>query len=311
VSEGAAPTAPTAPASGNGDIAPGDVLPGDVVPGEVVRGDVVRRTIRTLARPAAFTGTMREVLLGAFHVATYPLGWLSVTGPRRVVTVPPEQPSSNIDPLRTPVILVHGWVHNRSAFLVMARALRRAGFSHVHSFNYSSVTGTIEDAAATLGDVVDATLARTGADRCVLVGHSMGGIVARCYTQRFGGYDKVDTVATIGAPHRGTYTAALGFGAAVRQLQPGSGLLRSLEESARPSGVRWVSFYSDLDLLVAPAVNGKLIHPALSAINIRVRDTGHLSMLLSEDVLGSLIEFLTAPGDPAAAEEADRLRDRE
>ena len=271
--------------------------------------DVVRRTVRTMARPAAIAGTVREVLLGAFHVATYPLGWLSVTGPRRVVTGPSQQPPSNIDPLRTPVILVHGWVHNRSAFLVMARALRRAGFSHVHSFNYSSVTDTVEDAAATLGSVVDETLLRTGAERCVLVGHSMGGIVARCYTQRFGGYDKVDTVATIGTPHRGTYTATLGFGAAVRQLQPRSELLRSLEESARPSEVRWISFYSDLDLLVAPAMNGKLIHPALSAINIRVRDTGHLSMLLSTDVLGTLIELLTAPGDEAAAKETERLRD--
>ena len=272
--------------------------------------EVARTIVRALARREAVTGTLKEVFLSAFHVAAYPLGWLPVSGPRRVVTMPPVEPSSNIDPLHTPVIMVHGWVHNRSAFLVMTRALQRAGFSHVQGFNYSSITHTVEGAAATLADVVDATLQRTGAGKCVLVGHSMGGVVARCYTQRFGGYDKVDTVATIGAPHRGTHTATLGFGTAVRQLRPGSRLLQSLEETARPSGVRWISFYSDLDVLVMPAANGKLVHPALQAINIRVRDTGHLSMLMSDDVIGTLVQLLTAPGNAAASQEAARLKSR-
>lgn len=270
--------------------------------------DVVERTVRSLLRPRALAGTARELLFGAFHVAAYPLGWLPLVGPRQVVTVPVDQPPSDIDPLHTPVVLVHGWVHNRSAFIVMARALRRAGFRHVLSFGYSSLTETVEGAAATLAEVVDETLDRTGAPKCVLVGHSMGGIVARCYVQRFGGYDRVDTVATIGTAHRGTQAALLGVGAGVRQLRPGSALMRSLEESARPSQVRWISLYSDLDLLVAPAANGKLIHPALSAINIRIRDTGHLSMLVSDEVLGTLVELLTAPGSPESTTSGPAVR---
>lgn len=269
--------------------------------------DIAGRAVRALARREAMSGTLREVMLSAFHLATYPLGLLPVAGPSRVVTLPPTDPASDIDPLSTPVILVHGWVHNRSAFLMMSRALRRAGFSHVHAFNYSSLTDTIEAAASTLAAVVERTLEETGAQKCALVGHSMGGIVARSYTQQFGGYSKVDTVVTIGTGHRGTHTAHLGFGPAVRQLRPGSPLMRSLEESARPSSVRWISFYSDLDLLVIPADSGKLVHPALGAINIRVRDTGHLSMLLSDDVIGTLVELFTAPDNAAAQHEAARL----
>lgn len=271
-------------------------------------GDVTRRVIRALARREALTGTVKEIMLAAFHLAAYPLGYLPFSGPRQVMTIPHEQPPSDIDPLHTPVIMLHGWVHNRSAFLVMARALRRAGFAHVYSLNYSSVTDTIESAAAALADVVDETLEQTGAERCVLIGHSMGGVVARCYVQRFGGFDTVDTVVSLGTPHRGTHAAMVGVGTAVRQLRPGSPLLQSLEETARPSNVRWISFYSDLDLLIMPAINAKLVHPALDAINIRVRDTGHLSMLLSDDVLGTLVEVLTSPGNPAAEQEAARLR---
>ena len=260
--------------------------------------ELVEQTARAFVRPRGLAGTVRELVFGAFSVATYPLGWLPLGGPRRVVSGPPEQPPSDIDPLHTPVILVHGWVHNRSAFLVMARTLRRAGFRHVHSFNYSSITESVEGAAATLADVVDETLQATGAPRCVLVGHSMGGVVARCYVQRFGGYERVDTIATIGTAHRGTHVASLGFGAAVRQLRPGSELMRSLEATARPSQVRWISFYSDLDLLVAPPAHGKLIHPALSAMNIRIRDTGHLSLLVSDEVLRTLVELLTSSDEP-------------
>lgn len=273
-------------------------------------GAVARRVIRALARREALTGTAKEIMLAAFHLAAYPLGYMPFSGPRQVMTVPSEEPPSDIDPLHTPVIMVHGWVHNRSAFLVMARALRRAGFAHVYSLNYSSVTDTIESAAAALSEVVDETLERTGAKRCVLIGHSMGGVVARCYVQRFGGFDTVDTVVSLGTPHRGTHAASIGVGTAIRQLRPGSRLLQSLEETARPSQVRWISFYSDLDVLIMPAINAKLVHPALDAINIRVRDTGHLSMLLSDDVLGTLVEVLTSPGNPAAEQETARLRSR-
>lgn len=268
----------------------------------------VRRTLRALARREAVIGTAREIALSAFHVVTYPLGWLPSRAPAQTVTLPPEGPPSAVDPLRTPVVLVHGWVHNRSAFLVMGRALRRAGFGDVTGYSYSSITGSVEAAAAELAVVVDAALERTGAPRVVLVGHSMGGIVARCYTQRFGGYDTVDTVVTIGTPHRGTWSALLGIHASARQLLPGSPLLRSLEETARPSRVRWISFYSDLDLLVAPAKHGKLVHPALRATNIRVRDVGHLSMLVSDHVVGTLIDLLTAPDDERARAESSRLK---
>ena len=43
------------------------------------------------------------------------------------------------DPLaaRTPVLLVHGLVDNRSVFAIMRRSLRRRGFASVCSWNYS------------------------------------------------------------------------------------------------------------------------------------------------------------------------------
>lgn len=269
---------------------------------ELIRRQALH-AIRYVVRPRAYLGAARELALSAVHVATYPLGLL----PRAVREAADadadermewdrldQRPAALAAHTRLPVIVVHGYVHNHSAFLMMVRALRRAGFRHLVGFNYNPLRRDLDAIAVDLDAEVDRVLAATGATRCLLVGHSMGGIVARAFVQR-GGSDRVDTVVTIGSPHRGTYTAYLGPGAASAQLRPGSRFLRGLEETARPSDVRWVAYYSDLDLLVTPAVNAKLVHPALAATNIKIRDTGHLSLLLSRDVIRGVVEHLVDP----------------
>ncbi len=262
---------------------------------------VVRRQLRharrSLRRPAAYLGAAKELALSAVHLATYPLG---ITPAELTVDARPLPRGAEIHPrleadpaaAEIPIVLVHGFVHNRSAFLWMTRALRRAGFRHVHGLNYNPLRQGIEEIARMLAEEVDRVLAVTGAKRCMIVGHSMGGIVARYYVQVLGGHRCVDTVVTLGTPHRGTYTARFGWGAAAPQLAQRTALMRTLEESARPSAVRWISYYCDLDLMVTPAASGKLVHPALRATNIRIRDTGHLSLLLSGEALRSIVDHL-------------------
>jgi triacylglycerol lipase len=269
----------------------GDV-PGHA-PGAALRRQA-RAAVASLARPATYAGVVREVALGAVHLAAYPFGVApAALGPPRSASVRARALLA-LEPETAcmPVVLVHGYVHNRSAFLALARALKRVGFAYVHGVNYNPLAERIEESAARLAAEVEPIIAATGADRCVLVGHSLGGLVARYYVQALGGEDTVDTVVTLGTPHRGTLTSYLGVGAAVAQLRPNSPFLRALDAQARPGPVRWIALYSDLDWLVTPAVNGKLSHPALRAHNVRVRDTGHLSMLLSGRVIAAVLEFL-------------------
>jgi triacylglycerol lipase len=252
---------------------------------------------RSVRRASSWRGVGRELALGALHLAAYPLG---IAAAELSGETKPLARGLSLHPAlahhprhaEIPIVLVHGWVHNRSAFIGMTRALRRAGFHHIHGLNYNPMRHTIEEIAAMLATEVDRVLAVTGAPRCMIVGHSMGGIVSRYYVQVLGGQRNVDTVVTMGSPHRGTVFAHIALGPAARQLRPHSHLLRTLEESARPSDVRWISYYSDLDLMVAPAISAKLVHPALRAANIRTPDTGHLSLLLSGEVLRSVVDHL-------------------
>ena len=252
---------------------------------------------RAVLRPRTYLGALKEAGLSAFHIATYPLGVMPSARPVAVPFVSRRQvhhPVFETDPeaAHTPVVLVHGYVHNRSAFLVMAASLRRAGFQHVHGLNYNPLRDGIPTIAEMLAVEVDRVLGATGAERCMIVGHSMGGIVARYYTQELAEPGTVDTVITLASPHRGTYTAHLGIGSAAGQLRPKTALMRRLEEGARPSDTRWISYYCDLDLMVTPAVSAKLVHPALKATNIRLHNTGHLSLLLSGEALRSIVDHL-------------------
>lgn len=249
-----------------------------------------------LLRPRSYAGLAREAALTAFHLSTYPLGLLPgirVSGrPSEADADAAADTPVDAAAAAVPVILVHGYVHNRSAFLVMSRALRKAGFRHVHGINYNPLKEDMATIAGDLAAEIDEVLATSGARRVNIVGHSMGGIVARHYVQLLGGYDKVGTVITLGSPHRGSYTSYVGMGPAAEQLKPGSTYMRNLEETARPSRVRWIAYYTDLDFMVVPALHAKLVHPALDAENVRINDTGHLSLLMSRGVLERVIEDL-------------------
>jgi triacylglycerol lipase len=262
---------------------------------------LLRRQLAAAARagmrPRTYVGAAKELALSAFHIATYPLGLTGGGTPVEVPFITRRQlahPALESDPetARVPIVLLHGYIHNRSAFLVMAGSLRRAGFEHVHGLNYNPLRDDIETIAEMLAVEVDRVLAATGAEQCMIVGHSMGGIVARYYTQELAEPGSVDTVITLASPHRGTYTARLGIGPAAAQLRPRSALMRRLEEGARPSATRWISYYCDLDVMVTPAFSAKLVHPALKATNVRLRDTGHLSLLVSGEALRSIIDHL-------------------
>ncbi|HWB71445.1 MAG TPA: alpha/beta fold hydrolase [Egibacteraceae bacterium] len=255
--------------------------------------------LRGLLRPATYVGTGLEMLHAAVHATAYPLGMFSVEtmqdvlGAEQAVTAVGEAPDPAV--ARAPIILVHGYVMNRSAFFALRQGLRTAGFQHVRAFNYPQFTHPLEALAAMLATEVTRALAASGQPKCMIVGHSMGGIVARYYLQELGGEEWVDTVVTLGTPHAGTYTSHLGVGPAAAQMTYRSPFLERLRAGARPSAVRYISYYSDLDAWVLPASSAKLTHPALQASNVRVRDIGHLSMLVSAPVIRSVVEYLSRP----------------
>jgi triacylglycerol lipase len=252
--------------------------------------------VTALRRRETYLGYAREALSFATCAARYPFGVIDGV-------VRPGRPSGDTH-YDTPVLLVHGFGHNRSGWFVLNQHLRNAGFTSVHTMNYDPFRHDVPELALMLRDRVELLCALTGADRVHIVGHSLGGILLRWYVQELGGDQRVANAVTVASPHAGTRLAGFVPRRAPRiaaELAPGSWLLRRLDRSARPTAVKWLAFYSNLDFFVQPGSSAMLTHPALAATNVFVKDLGHLSIMLSSRVASGIVDALsTDPTERAA-----------
>ncbi|MFJ6724298.1 esterase/lipase family protein [Streptomyces sp. NPDC091281] len=182
-------------------------------------------------------------------------------------------------PPTPPVVLLHGFIDNRSVFVLLRRSLAQHGRHRVESLNYSPLTCDIRSAAELLGRHIEEICERAGADRVDIVGHSLGGLIARYYVQRLGGDTRVRTLVTLGTPHEGTRVAPLANAhPIVRQMRPGSAVIEELALPAAGCRTRFVSFWSDLDHLMVPLETARLDHPDLMTENVQVSGVGHLAL---------------------------------
>jgi pimeloyl-ACP methyl ester carboxylesterase len=260
----------------------------------------ISRGARTLLTVGSVTGTVVEAAWLAAHVASYPFGVVQEKArdsedPFTLDGLRPIQRGlliHDVEAAGTPILLLHGMVDNRSIFTLLRRQLRRRGFGRVATMNYKIWTSDVRTAAKQLGATIETICEQTGYERIHVVGHSMGGLIARYYVQRLGGDSRVHTIVTLGTPHRGTHAARLVPTGVCKQLVPGSDVLEELEAPAPTCQTRFVCFWSDIDALISPKQSARLDHPDLTARNILVRGVGHLSLPIHRRIVHEIVSTL-------------------
>ncbi|MFC7819121.1 esterase/lipase family protein [Streptomyces sp. NPDC057367] len=241
-----------------------------------------------------------EVAILAGHLLLYPSG--IVQERRSACALPPTDshdpetspPAPRLPaPTSPPVVLLHGFIDNRSVFLLLRRSLAQHGRHQIESLNYSPLTCDIRTAAELLGRHIDEICERSGSERVDVVGHSLGGLIARYYVQRLGGDLRVRTLVTLGTPHAGTRVVPLANAhPIVRQMRPGSAVIEELTRPSPGCRTRFVSFWSDLDRVMDPLETACLDHPDLSVQNVRVSGIGHLALPVHPAVATGIREAL-------------------
>jgi triacylglycerol lipase len=188
-----------------------------------------------------------------------------------------------------PVLLLHGYVCNRGFMLPLRRYLRAHGIA-AYSHNLEPVYAGIDSYAGGLARQVEKILADTGAEKLVILAHSMGGLVARAYIRQCGAH-RVAKLITLGTPHHGTVMARLGAGENGRQMVPDSAWLQRLNEDAPTLPL--VSVFSHQDNIVLPQESAALA----GAKVVRLSGIGHVSMPFSRRIREvALAEILAAGG---------------
>jgi triacylglycerol lipase len=256
----------------------------------VARMDHVRdtgvRARRALISPSGVRGTAIEAAWLSAHIAMYPFLLLEERAREAqerhtLEGLAPVQRGliiGDVEAAGTPIILVHGVIDNHTIFTLLRRALMRRGFGRTISLNYSPLTDDIRRVAKRLNRLVESVCRETGYERVHVIGHSMGGLVARYYVQRLGGDARVHTLVTLGTPHQGTAPAKLVPHNVARQLRPDSPIVAELAEPAPGCRTRMVVVWSDLDIMIMPKRNARIEHDDLNARNVFVRGIGHMSL---------------------------------
>ncbi len=173
-----------------------------------------------------------------------------------------------------PILLIHGLFNNRASWFWFKWSLAKRGFRSLVTINLSSYHN--EEALTELvAKRVDELRHTLSVERVHLVGHSMGGVIARNYLQLRGGENKVDCCVFLGTPHAGSKLSPFALSPLSNVLVPNSDFLNRLAASTPPPNTKVVNIYSSKDNMVVPACSAHLD----SADNIILDRIGHTGLL--------------------------------
>jgi triacylglycerol lipase len=212
--------------------------------------------------------------------------------------------------LGDPVVLVPGFLAGDGTLAFMARALRAQGFRTYRSHIHANVGCTL-NAATQLEARLESIAARRGS-RVQIVGHSLGGMLARGVAVRRP--DLVSNVVTMGSPmlapgaHHRSLAASLDLlvrlsrvgvpGLMSAECVGGSCARQSFDESRRPmpAGVGFTAVYSKRDGIVDWRA---CIDPLAVPVEV---SASHLGMAFDPRVIDVVNAALLRTGDLSAVE---------
>jgi predicted alpha/beta hydrolase family esterase len=189
------------------------------------------------------------------------------------------------------IVLIHGFVCNAGMWGAMRKHLHNQAFSRVFTVNLDPLYLKMERSLADFEGKLREILQDQNVSEAILIGHSMGGVLARVFQNRHP--ELVHAAVSIGAPHAGTDLARLVSTIHSGPLRPDSAWLlqfshtqnAELQDQRLPA----LNIWSDADNIVFPQGNA-----ALNSGNERkLADIGHLHLAFAPAALKHVSDFLT------------------
>jgi triacylglycerol esterase/lipase EstA (alpha/beta hydrolase family) len=201
--------------------------------------------------------------------------------PRDIATVVP-----NARPGDDVVVLVHGFMASAGVFRPMRARLEREVGARVATFTHAPGQG-VKRIAQQLSDLMDRIPLGT---RIHIVGHSLGGLVARWYVQEMGGHARVAQTISLASPFGGSHVARALPVLVGADLHPSCEVLTRLRSHAHVGEVPHTSFVAGADRLVWPTQSA--VFARGEAVFLPRR--GHNTVLFDEEVLRRVVDLVRA-----------------
>lgn len=195
-----------------------------------------------------------------------------------------------------PILLIHGYKHDAGAWILHKKKLVEAGYGPAYVMDLGSANHSIEEYAHRVQLKAEAIAATTGVKDLLLIGFSMGGVVASYYALHLAKENTVKGIITLGSPLEGTRMAIFGGGECAAQIRYRTSFIMSLKN--RIADNRKIPFWhigSWADPIIRPPSTSW--HMGGCSNHIILEDFGHLSMLYSEkisEILASCIKNITS-----------------
>jgi triacylglycerol lipase len=209
-----------------------------------------------------------------------------------------------------PIVLSPG-TYGVSSWNLIGPQLAQLGYC-VYTFSYgNNETADIASSAHQLASFVDRLLARTGARRVTIVGHSEGGMMPRYYIKFLGGAAKVQSLVALAPSNHGTLNPATFGGAlagciACAEQQTGSSFLTHLNSGDEtPPPVNYTVIETMYDAVVIPYTSAFLTGPSTRVTNITLQQqcprafVGHVGITSDPVALQWVENALSQSSGPA------------
>lgn len=183
------------------------------------------------------------------------------------------------------VVLVHGFLASAGVFRPMRARLERETGARVASFSHAPGLG-IRRIAQQLARLVDRI--PEGA-RIHLVGHSIGGLIARWYVQEMGGHARVTQTISLATPFHGTRLARVRL-LIGNDLHTASTLLDRIRQRAHAFDVPHTSILGTHDIIVQPFENAHFHHGESLVLEGR----GHNTLLFDDAAMDRVVHCVNA-----------------
>ena len=212
---------------------------------------------------------------------------------------------------RAPIVLIHGtFASTKRAYSRLAPALKEAGHC-LFALNYGrqnaySLYGTmdINQSAQQISEFVQSVLARTGAAKVTLIGHSQGGLLAFKVARSPELSGRIDRLVALAPSLHGTTRVPADMSSrhcpACAQQSYQSEFMQSFhQDKVNPPGVRSLIVATRQDLVVTPVARQFLDEPGVT--NILLQDlhptvvATHSGMLHKTETIELVSAFLGQP----------------